>query len=211
MSVSKQKIIQIASPVAGSAIGVNARRVVAKRYSLKDIEGNPLEEWDDIVKRVVSHVAKAEIEAGRREVFISEMMRLMQERAFVPNTPCLVNAGKPKAQLAACFPAGTMISTINGPKPIEKISVGDLVLTHRGRYRRVTETMLRESYLYRLKIDKLPEMRVTGEHPFFTDQGWIDAADLEPKRHFVQIGCCAERASEPVTIGTARAPVGDFI
>ncbi len=103
MSVSKQKIIQLASPLAGSAIGVNARRVVAKRYSLKDINGNPLEEWDDIVKRVVSHVAKAEIEAGRREVFTSEMMRLMQERAFVPNTPCLVNAGKPKAQLAACF------------------------------------------------------------------------------------------------------------
>src|SRR5499426_1427514 len=103
MSVSKQKIIQIASPVAGSAIGVNARRVVAKRYSLKDIKGNPLEEWDDIVKRVVSHVAKAEVDAGRREVFTSEMMRLMQERAFVPNTPCLVNAGKPKAQLAACF------------------------------------------------------------------------------------------------------------
>src|SRR5215510_15757608 len=211
MSVSKQKIIQLASPLAGSTIGVNARRVVAKRYSLKDINGNPLEEWDDIVKRVVSHVARAEVDAGRREMFINEMMRLMQERAFVPNTPCLVNAGKPKAQWAACFPAGTMISTINGPKPIEKISVGDLVLTHRGRYRRVTDTMEREGELMRVKIDKLPEMRVTEEHPFFTDQGWIDAADLEPKRHFVQIGCCGERASEPVTIDIAGAQVGDFI
>src|SRR5262245_18854476 len=211
MSVSKQKIIQIASPVAGSAIGVNARRVVAKRYSLKDIKGNPLEEWDDIVKRVVSHVAKAEIEAGRREVFISEMMRLLQERAFVPNTPCLVNAGKPKAQLAACFPAGTMISTINGPKPIEKISVGDLVLTHRGRYRQVTDTMEREGELMRVKIDKLPDMRVTDEHPFFTDQGWIDAADLIPGQHFVQIGCCAERANAPATIDIPGVRVGDFI
>jgi adenosylcobalamin-dependent ribonucleoside-diphosphate reductase len=212
MSVSKQKVIKFTAPAAHySPLGINAQRVVAKRYSLKDINGNPLEQWDDIVKRVVSHVAKAETNPASREEFIMNMMRLMETRAFIPNTPCLVNAGKPKGQLAACFPAGTMISTINGPKPIEEISEGDLVLTHRGRYRRVTETMRREGYLYRLKIDKLPEMRVTGEHPFFTDQGWIDAADLEPKRHFVQIGCSAERADEPITIDIAGAQVSDFI
>jgi ribonucleoside-diphosphate reductase alpha chain len=212
MSVSKQKVIKFTALAAHySPLGINAQRVVAKRYSLKDINGNPLEQWDDIVKRVVNHVAKAETNPASREEFMMNMMRLMETRAFIPNTPCLVNAGKPKGQLAACFPAGTMISTINGPKPIEEISEGDLVLTHRGRYRHVTETMRREGYLYRLKIDKLPEMRVTGEHPFFTDQGWIDAADLEPKRHFVQIGCSAERADEPITIDIAGAQVGDFI
>src|SRR5262245_66494943 len=131
------------------------------------------------------------------------MMRLMESRAFIPNTPCLVNAGKPKSQLAACFPAGTMISAISGPKPIEEIREGDFVLTHRGRYRRVTETMRRESYLYRVKIDKLPEMRVTGEHPYLTDQGWIDAAELEAKAHSVQIGSRAERPNEPPTIAVA--------
>jgi ribonucleoside-diphosphate reductase alpha chain len=103
MSASKQKIIQFASPAAKNTLGINAQRVVAKRYSLKDIIGNPLEGWDDIVKRVVSHVARAETDPQRREEFTIEMVRLMQERAFVPNTPCLVNAGKPKAQLAACF------------------------------------------------------------------------------------------------------------
>jgi ribonucleoside-diphosphate reductase alpha chain len=103
MSASKQKIIQFASPAAKNTLGINAQRVVAKRYSLKDIIGNPLESWDDIVKRVVSHVARAEADLQRREEFTTEMLRLMQERAFVPNTPCLVNAGKPKAQLAACF------------------------------------------------------------------------------------------------------------
>src|SRR5262245_60233541 len=212
MSVSKQKVIKFTAPaVHYSPLGINAQRVVAKRYSLKDIKGNPLEQWDDIVKRVVSHVAKAETNPARREEFMINMTRLMETRAFIPNTPCLVNAGKPKGQLAACFPAGTMLSAINGPQPIEENREGDFVLTHRGRYRRVTETMRRESYLYRLKIDKLPEMRVTGEHPFFTDQGWIDAADLEPKRHFVQIGCCAERAGEPVTIDIAGAQAPEII
>ncbi|MFZ4629839.1 MAG: adenosylcobalamin-dependent ribonucleoside-diphosphate reductase, partial [Blastocatellia bacterium] len=101
MSVSKQKIVHFASPA--TALGINAQRVVAKRYSLKDLQGNPLEQWDDIVKRVVSHVARAETTPQRYEEFTFQMTRLMMERAFVPNTPCLVNAGKPKGQLAACF------------------------------------------------------------------------------------------------------------
>ncbi|HMV51392.1 MAG TPA: adenosylcobalamin-dependent ribonucleoside-diphosphate reductase, partial [Blastocatellia bacterium] len=103
MSASRQHMVQFAAPSSKHPLGINAQRVVAKRYSLKDIHGNPLETWDDIVKRVVSHVAKAETDPNRREEFLFNMLRLMHERAFVPNTPCLVNAGKPKGQLAACF------------------------------------------------------------------------------------------------------------
>ncbi|HWQ34719.1 MAG TPA: LAGLIDADG family homing endonuclease [Blastocatellia bacterium] len=106
MSVSKQKIIQFASPASAAharPIGINAQQVVAKRYSLKDLKGKPLETWHDIVRRVVTAVAKAETEAKRREEFTAALMNLMDARAFIPNTPCLVNAGKPKGQLAACF------------------------------------------------------------------------------------------------------------
>ncbi|MFN7949599.1 MAG: adenosylcobalamin-dependent ribonucleoside-diphosphate reductase [Blastocatellia bacterium] len=105
MSVSKQKIIQFANPATAhkKPIGINAQQVVAKRYSLKDLKGKPLETWDDIVRRVVTAVAKAETDAKRREEFTAAMLNLMEARAFIPNTPCLVNAGKPKGQLAACF------------------------------------------------------------------------------------------------------------
>ncbi len=103
MSASRQQIVQFASPATKTPLGINAQRVVAKRYSLKDLQGNPLENWDDITRRVVSHVAKAETDPRRREEFMLNMLRLMHERAFIPNTPCLVNAGKPKGQLAACF------------------------------------------------------------------------------------------------------------
>jgi ribonucleoside-diphosphate reductase alpha chain len=103
MSVSKQQIVQFTSPSQKSTLGINAQRVVAKRYSLKDIKGNSLEQWDDIVKRVVSQVAKAEKDPFRRNQFTVEMLRIMDTRSFVPNTPCLVNAGKPKPQMAACF------------------------------------------------------------------------------------------------------------
>ena len=83
--------------------GLNARRVIAKRYSLKDAKGEPLEEWSDIVARVVAHVSVAETDPVQRDEFYNALTDIMMAREFIPNTPCLVNAGKPNGQLAACF------------------------------------------------------------------------------------------------------------
>ena len=84
-------------------VGLNGQKVIGKRYSLKDAKGEPLETWDDIVRRVVGHVATAEKDSAMRDYFYNSMTEIMLNREFVPNTPCLVNAGKPKGQLAACF------------------------------------------------------------------------------------------------------------
>jgi ribonucleoside-diphosphate reductase alpha chain len=84
-------------------LGLNARRVISKRYSLKDARGASLEQWSDIVARVVAHVSVAETDPQKRDEFFSTMSDIMSAREFVPNTPCLVNAGKPNGQLAACF------------------------------------------------------------------------------------------------------------
>jgi ribonucleoside-diphosphate reductase alpha chain len=84
-------------------LGINARKVVSKRYSLKDAKGNPIEEWSDVVRRVVGHVSLAESDSQKRDEFYEAMSGIMLRREFVPNTPCLVNAGKPNGQLAACF------------------------------------------------------------------------------------------------------------
>src|SRR5215204_2220199 len=83
-------------------LGINAKKVVSKRYSLKDSKGRPLEEWSDIVRRVVGHVSMAET-GEKRDKFFAAMSEVMLAREFVPNTPCLVNAGKTNGQLAACF------------------------------------------------------------------------------------------------------------
>jgi ribonucleoside-diphosphate reductase alpha chain len=84
-------------------LGLNAQRVISKRYSMKDTQGQPIEEWSDIVRRVVAHVSVAEKDAQARDQFFSAMSEVMLNREFIPNTPCLVNAGKQNGQLAACF------------------------------------------------------------------------------------------------------------
>lgn len=95
-------------------LGLNARKVVAKRYSLKDENGEGIETWADIVRRVVGHVSRAESDPEKQRWFYNRMSEVMLDREFVPNTPCLVNAGKPKGQLAACF-------VLNVPDSIEGI------------------------------------------------------------------------------------------
>src|SRR6266550_1218313 len=84
-------------------LGLNAKRVISKRYSLKDAKGRALEEWPDIVRRVVGHVSAAEKVGEKRDSFFNSMSEVMLAREFVPNTPCLVNAGKTNGQLAACL------------------------------------------------------------------------------------------------------------
>lgn len=63
-----------------------------------------------------------------------------------------------------CFTAGAPVLTHRGMVPIEDVVVGDLVLTHRRRWRRVTATMSREAQT----IDFLPGMTSTPDHPFYT-------------------------------------------
>ncbi|HEX9630198.1 MAG TPA: ribonucleotide reductase N-terminal alpha domain-containing protein, partial [Pyrinomonadaceae bacterium] len=108
VKMTKLSANEIAQPIASpereiAPLGLNARRVISKRYSLKDSRGDSLEEWSDIVARVVAHVSVAEADPEKRDEFFRAMSDIMLAREFVPNTPCLVNAGKPNGQLAACF------------------------------------------------------------------------------------------------------------
>ena len=77
-----------------------------------------------------------------------------------------------------CFPAGTLIATPDGERPIEAIQVGDLVNTLTGP-RRVTR-LYRSIYhgeLARIAAGNC-EVTCTPNHPFLTQRGWIAADDL---------------------------------
>ena len=74
-------------------LGLNAKKVVSKRYSLKDSKGRGLEEWADIVRRVVGHVSMAET-GEKRDKFFAAMSEVMLAREFIPNTPWLTRANR---------------------------------------------------------------------------------------------------------------------
>lgn len=81
-----------------------------------------------------------------------------------------------------CFPAGTMVKTRRGYQPIEDVQIGDEVLTHRARWRRVTSVMSKDfdGELVVIHAHSLSApLRVTPEHPFLVGGlTWTPARDL---------------------------------
>jgi ribonucleoside-diphosphate reductase alpha chain len=85
----------------------NARTVLEKRYLVKDAKGKPTEQPEDMFWRVATVVAEADRRYGASEGAVAaaaeEFYRLMTQRRFEPNSPTLMNAGRPLGQLSACF------------------------------------------------------------------------------------------------------------
>lgn len=67
-----------------------------------------------------------------------------------------------------CFAKGTYILTEKGYIPIEDVSVGDKVLTHKGRWRKVAATMHRDgARLWDVNGFGILPTRTTAEHPYY--------------------------------------------
>lgn len=68
-----------------------------------------------------------------------------------------------------CFVAGTLVMTDTGMKPIEKIKIGDYVLTHKGRMRKVLNIGNKLSdTIYKISGYGFKNILTTSNHPFYS-------------------------------------------
>ncbi|WP_313563671.1 ribonucleotide reductase N-terminal alpha domain-containing protein, partial [Ruminiclostridium cellobioparum] len=84
----------------------NAIKVLEKRYLEKDEDGNLIEDVEGMFKRVAKAIASADEnytdKAGIEKIEM-EFYEMMANLEFLPNSPTLMNAGRPLGQLSACF------------------------------------------------------------------------------------------------------------
>ena len=102
----------------------------------------------------------------------------------------------------SCLSGDTGIITDHGVVPIIDVKVGDRVMTHKGRWRRVTAVGSRSSdHYYRLKAKGLDEIKVTGEHPALAMTVAVSFSEPPYKRSYgVQWKAVADLKSRPFNI-----------
>ncbi len=102
MPTLKEKLVGKIKP----ALNENAMKVLSKRYLKKDNDGNPIEEPNDLFFRVAENIAQADKiydKSADTDAIIEEFFTMMANLDFLPNSPTLMNAGRPLQQLSACF------------------------------------------------------------------------------------------------------------
>ncbi|MGB2982010.1 MAG: vitamin B12-dependent ribonucleotide reductase [Candidatus Zixiibacteriota bacterium] len=85
----------------------NSMKVLQRRYLKKDDEGKVIETPEELFFRVARVVAEPDKKYGATgsevEKSVEEFYRMMAKLEFLPNSPTLMNAGRPLGQLSACF------------------------------------------------------------------------------------------------------------
>jgi len=85
----------------------NSLRVLERRYLKKNTEGKVVETPEEMFRRVARAIASAEKAYGKTDKDITALensfYNMMTSLEFLPNSPCLMNAGRELGQLSACF------------------------------------------------------------------------------------------------------------
>jgi ribonucleoside-diphosphate reductase alpha chain len=109
-------------PTGLVSLSANARTVLEKRYLVKNEKGKPVEQPEDLFWRVASVVAEADRRYGATDPQVKQTAEdfysLMTQRRFEPNSPTLMNAGRPLGQLSACFVLPVEDALANGKNGI---------------------------------------------------------------------------------------------
>jgi ribonucleoside-diphosphate reductase alpha chain len=122
-------------PPGPVALSANALTVLEKRYLVENEKGKPVEQPEDLFWRVATVVAEADKRYGASEGAVNtvaeEFYYLMTQRRFEPNSPTLMNAGRPLGQLSACFVLPVEDALANGKNGIYD-TLGAMALIHQS-------------------------------------------------------------------------------
>lgn len=101
-----------------------------------------------------------------------------------------------------CIAENSIIQTQEGRKPIQQIRYGDYVLTEDGSYQFVSNVMCKGiKETLKIKTTHGEELVCTKDHKVLTQDGWIQAGNLVPRKHLIKGFWMSE---ENTNIGTMQ-------
>ena len=79
----------------------------------------------------------------------------------------------------ACVAASTLVATPSGQVPISALSVGGLVLTHTGKFCKISRVIYKgRQIMYRVSVKSGGWVECTEQHLLLTAQGWKNVKEL---------------------------------
>jgi len=124
--------------------------------------------------------------------------------------PFLKVANDTAVAVNQCFAPDTTVFTADGPRAIDQLKVGDLVLGQRGRYRQVTEHFVYEQQdapMVRIAVKHaIQDLRITAGHPLWAIQGMPREQSIERILRQIESG-----RFTPDWIETGRLEPGDYV
>jgi len=159
------------------------------KYSMRDDNKAPIELPSCMYERVANHLHDDDDNANK------ELLKELTTKRANFATPTYTNAGVDKRNgMISCFTKDTLINTSNGCKEISNIVVGDEVITHKNRYRKVLNVFKNELQgrtVKSLKIYRTKEIKVTDNHEFLTfnteDARLLLPPSFKPLKH-IRVG-----------------------
>jgi ribonucleoside-diphosphate reductase alpha chain len=113
----------------------NALTVLKRRYLIKDEQGNPSESPESLFWRVARTIAAPDAAYGATpkavEALAEAFFQVMAARVWMPNSPTLMNAGRPLGQLSACFVLPVEDALSNGKSGIYD-TLRNMALVHQS-------------------------------------------------------------------------------
>lgn len=112
-----------------------AREILKRRYLIKDENGEPVETPKDMFLRVAKTIAEVERDYGADDDTVNELTakfyEMMASGKWLPNSPTLMNAGRPLGQLSACFVLPVADEMTNGKDGIYD-TLRDMAIIHKS-------------------------------------------------------------------------------
>ena len=165
------------------------------RMAIKDVArvmGYPASVGNNLAKMIPSEPKITIQKAFEKNPELQDEYKRNEVSKCIIDVAKMVEGCKRHSSQHACFQAGTLVTTIMGEVPIEKVSVGQLVMTHRGRYQRVVRTTTSMAMkVFDILLDGSSKVTTaTGNHPLLVLQRhgsqiskvWKPVEEIEPSR-----------------------------